>query len=188
MSVWGLFPKLTSFLCFRQFHWCPDGKREKKTFRVVFQIRSARETPALITNNNPYQQRKKAWLKRPWQEMVSRGDLGLAEGPVCGDTMHSIWRERILRLPNRNRMQTSHQICFFHGFFFLPFSLLAEVRRDQHAAKGGQLWLHPAVPQGGRTTKEPLAKGWQARLALPHLGHAHLKHQQDWIIWGRKSH
>lgn len=74
------------------------------------------------------------------------------------------------------------------AFFFLPFSLLAEVRRDQHAAKGGQLWLHPAVPQGGRTTKEPLAKGWQARLALPHLGHAHLNHQQDWIIWGRKSH
>lgn len=123
MNVWGLFPKLTSFLCFRQFHWCPDGKREKNTSRVVFQIRSARETPALITNNNPYQQRKKAWLKRPWQEMVSRGDLGLAEGPVCGDTMHSIWRERILSLPNKNRMQTSHQICFFHGFFFffLPF-------------------------------------------------------------------
>lgn len=67
--------------------------------------------------------------------------------------------------------------------FFPSFSLPAEVRGNQHAAKGGQLWLQPAVPQGERRTKEPLAKGWQARLALPHLGHAHLKHQQDWIIW-----
>lgn len=45
--------------------------------------------PAIITNNNLYWQ-KKAWLKWLWQEMVSRGNFRLAEGPVWGDAIYRI--------------------------------------------------------------------------------------------------
>lgn len=44
--------------------------------------------PSLLTTTST--DRKKAWLKWRWQEMVSRGNFRLAEGPVWGDAIYRI--------------------------------------------------------------------------------------------------